>query len=112
MQTYLNRFMRTGYTLDIIRQTACLVLYPIMTESYAALFSCTAVVKASDSMTPRCEAFNSWLKLDDSLCLDPPLFNQWFSLALARSVGILSHEPSSLFHHSVLLDLSVSVMMH
>ena len=23
-----------------------------------------------------------------------------------------SHEPSSLFHHSVLVDLSVSMMMH
>ena len=47
----LNRFKRAGYTLDIVRQTACLVLNPIMVESYAALFSCTAVVQAADSMT-------------------------------------------------------------
>ena len=26
--------------------------------------------------------------------------------------GYFSHEPSSLFHHSVLVDLSVSMMMH
>ena len=34
------------------------------------------------------EALNSWLKLDDRLWLDPPWFNKWFSLVLARSVGI------------------------
>ena len=47
----VNRFKRAGYSLDIMRQTACLVFNPIMVESYAALFSCTAVVQASDSMT-------------------------------------------------------------
>ena len=47
----VNRFKRAGYTLDIIRQTACLVFNPIMIEGYAALFSCTAVVQASDSIT-------------------------------------------------------------
>ena len=47
----VNRFRRTGYTLDIMRQTACLVFNPIMVEGYAALFSCTAVVQVSDSMT-------------------------------------------------------------
>ena len=47
----VNRFRRAGCTLDIMRQTACLVFNPIMVEGYAALFSCTAVVQASDSMT-------------------------------------------------------------
>ena len=56
IQTYLlkhivNRFKRAGYSLDIMRQTACLVFNPIMVEGYAALFSCTAVVQASESMT-------------------------------------------------------------
>ena len=46
-----NRFRRTGYTLDIMRQTACLIFNPIMIEGYAALFSCTAVGQAPDSMT-------------------------------------------------------------
>ena len=31
-----------------MRQTACLVFNTIMVEGYAALFSCTAVVQASD----------------------------------------------------------------
>ena len=47
----VNRFKRAGYSLDIMLQTACLVFNPIMVECYAALFSCTAVVQASDSMT-------------------------------------------------------------
>ena len=47
----VNRFRRAGYTLDIMRQTACLVFNAIMVEGYAALFSCTAVVQASDSIT-------------------------------------------------------------
>ena len=40
----VNRFKRACYTLDTLRQTACLVFFPIMVEGYAALFSCTAVV--------------------------------------------------------------------
>ena len=47
----VNRFKRAGCSLDIIRQTTCLVFNPIMLEGYPALLSCTAVVQASDSMT-------------------------------------------------------------
>ena len=46
----VNRFKRTGYTSDIMRQTAYLAFNPIMVEGYAALLSCTAVVQALDSM--------------------------------------------------------------
>ena len=46
----VNRFKRAGYSLEIMRQTACLVFNQIMVEGYAALLSCTAVVQASDSM--------------------------------------------------------------
>ena len=51
LKRIVNRFRRAGYSLDIMRQTACLVFNPIMVEGYAALFSCTAVVQVSDSMT-------------------------------------------------------------
>ena len=47
----VNRFKRSWYTLDIMWQAACLVFNPIMVEGYAALFRCTAVVQASESMT-------------------------------------------------------------
>ena len=46
----VNRFKRAGYSLDIMRQTACLVFNPLMVKGYGALFSCMAVVQASDSM--------------------------------------------------------------
>ena len=47
----VNRFKRTGYYLDMMLQTSCQAFNPIMVEGYAALFSCTAVFQASDSMT-------------------------------------------------------------
>ena len=39
-------FKRAWYTLDIMRQAACLIFNPIMVEGYAALFSCMVVVQA------------------------------------------------------------------
>ena len=39
------------YNLDIMRQSACLVLNPITVYSYGFLFNCKTVGRASDSMT-------------------------------------------------------------
>ena len=47
----INRYKRIGYSLDIMRQTACLVVNPIIVDGYALLFNCTTAVRASDSMT-------------------------------------------------------------
>ena len=44
-------YIRIGYNLDIMRQSACLVLNPITFYSYGFLFNCTTVGQASDSMT-------------------------------------------------------------
>ena len=41
----VNHFKRAWYTLDSLRQTACPVFNPIMVEGYAALFSCTALLR-------------------------------------------------------------------
>ena len=46
----VKRYIRVGYNLDIMRQSACLVLNPIMVYSYGFLFNCTTVGQASDSM--------------------------------------------------------------
>ena len=35
----INRYKRIGYSLDIMRQTACLVVNPIIVDGYASLFS-------------------------------------------------------------------------
>ena len=47
----VKRYIRVGYNLDIMRQSACLVVNPIMVYSYGFLFNCTTVGRASDSMT-------------------------------------------------------------
>ena len=62
----------------IMRQTACLVVNPIIVDGYASLFNCTTAVRASDSMTASLQNFNQWVS---------------FTLAYSR----ISHEYSSLF---------------
>ena len=47
----VKRYIRVGYNLDIMRQSACLVVSPITVYSYGFLFNCTTVGRASDSMT-------------------------------------------------------------
>ena len=44
------RHKRIGYDLNVIRQFACLVINPITFDNFAALFNCTPVHRASDSM--------------------------------------------------------------
>ena len=46
----IMRYKRIGYNLNVMRQTACLVINPITVDGYAALFNCTPVDRASDSM--------------------------------------------------------------
>ena len=47
----VKRYVRVGYNLDIMRQSARLVLNQITVYSYGFLFNCTTVGQASDSMT-------------------------------------------------------------
>ena len=47
----INRYKRIGYSLDIMRQTACLIINPIIVDGYASLFNCMTSVRASNSMT-------------------------------------------------------------
>ena len=46
----MMRYKRIGYNLNVMRQSACLVINPITVDGYAALFNCTPVDQASDSM--------------------------------------------------------------
>ena len=46
----VKRYIRVGYNLDIMRQSACLVLNPITVYSCGFLFNCTMVGQASDCM--------------------------------------------------------------
>ena len=46
----IMRYKRIGYSLNAMRQSACLVINPITVDGYATLFNCTPVDRASDSM--------------------------------------------------------------
>ena len=42
----IMRYKRIGYNLNVMRQSACLVINPITVDGYAALFYCTPVDRA------------------------------------------------------------------
>ena len=41
---------KIGYNINVLQQTACLVVNPIMVGNFAFLFNCTPVGRTSDSM--------------------------------------------------------------
>ena len=43
LKKIIVRYKKIGYNIDILRQTACLVVYPIKVNSFAYLFNCTTV---------------------------------------------------------------------
>ena len=47
LRKIIMRYKRISYNLNVMRQSACLVMNPITVDVYAALFDCTSV---SDSM--------------------------------------------------------------
>ena len=63
---------RIGYNMNVMRQTACLVVNPIMVNNFAVLFSCTPAGRASDVMMVPAQNFQlSWLGLDDLSLVEP-----------------------------------------
>ena len=42
------RYKKVGYNINVMRQTACLVVNPIKVNSFAYLFNCTTVGRTSD----------------------------------------------------------------
>ena len=52
------RCKRIGYNLNVMRQSACLVINPITVDGYAALLNCTPVDRASDSIMARPKAIH------------------------------------------------------
>ena len=55
-QNIIIRHKRIGYDLNVKRQSTCLVINPITFDNFAALFNCTPVDRASDSMMARPKA--------------------------------------------------------
>ena len=44
----VGRYKKIGYNINVMRQTACLVVNPIKVNSFAYLFNCTTVGRTSD----------------------------------------------------------------
>ena len=42
------RYKKIGYNINVLQQTACLVVNPIKVNSFAYLFNCTTLGRASD----------------------------------------------------------------
>ena len=42
------RYKKIGFNINVMRQTACLVVNPIKVNSFAYLFNCTTVGRTSD----------------------------------------------------------------
>ena len=59
----IMRYKRIGYTLNVMRQSACLVINPITVDGYAAFFNCTPVDGASDSMMAPTYSYSFYLLL-------------------------------------------------
>ena len=46
----ISHYKKIGYNINVLQQTACLVLNPIKVGNFAFLFNCTPVGRTSDSM--------------------------------------------------------------
>ena len=47
-KTIIVRYKKIGYNIDVLQQTACLVVDPIKVNNFAYLFDCTTVGRPSD----------------------------------------------------------------
>ena len=46
----ISHYIKIGYNINVLQQTACLVVNPIMVGNFAFFFNCTPVSRTSDSM--------------------------------------------------------------
>ena len=46
----ISHYKNIGYNINVLQQTACLVVNPITVGNFAFLFNCTPVGRTSDSM--------------------------------------------------------------
>ena len=49
----ISHYKKAGYNINVLQQTACLVVNPITVGNFAFLFNCEPVDQTSDSMTVR-----------------------------------------------------------
>ena len=77
------RYKRTGYNINIMRQSACLVFNRITVNNFASLFNRHRWVRCQTHRWPGHQTiYFSWLGSElFCLLLGPPGFNCWFSFA-------------------------------
>ena len=46
----ISHYKKIGYNINVLQQTACLVVNPITVSNFSFLFNCTPVGRTSDSM--------------------------------------------------------------
>ena len=46
----ISHYKKIGYNINVLQQTACLVVNPITVANFAFLFNCTLVGRTPDSM--------------------------------------------------------------
>ena len=47
----ISHYKKIGYNINVLQETACLVVNPITVGNFAFLFNCTLAGGTSDSMT-------------------------------------------------------------
>ena len=47
----ISHYKKSGYNINVLQQTACLVVNPITVGNLGFLFNCTLVGRTSDSMS-------------------------------------------------------------
>ena len=63
-------YKMTGYNIDVLRQTACLVVNPIKVDNFAYPFDCTTVGRASRLNEADSTILNLTLELHGRLVTD------------------------------------------
>ena len=113
----ITRYRRVGYDLNVMRQSACLVFYPITIDNCAAFFNCTPVGRASDYDGPDIKLF-VLLGWGRSFLSVAWWFNWWFSSAPElvsywaprdryRRAAYSFCESSFLIHHGIYHDVFI-----
>ena len=70
--------------MNVMRQTAFLVVNPITVDNFADLFNCMPAGRTSDLiMAPAYKNHSSWLGLEICLWSGSPGFNSWASVTPA-----------------------------
>ena len=97
----IMRFKRIGYNLNIMRQSAWLVIIPNTVDGYVALFNCTPVDQVSDSMMAPIAIHFSWLGPE----LSSVAWSTWAQLIIFFCFGfsvVLSNRPGISIRHEIL----------